>query len=439
MLPNNYLPKVTARGNAATAPAMDDMGQLAGNPDDAVVAGDVRANENLALTGIQTLFAREHNRIVRSLPKALSGDQKYQIARQVVGAEVQYITYNEFLPALGVNLPPYRGYNPNVNAGISDEFATVGFRAHSMVHGDFDVDFESGDYSNAQLAQFRAEGIAVTNTATDHALTIPLGVAFGNPDLLPQVGLGSLLAALGSEHQYKNDEQIDNEMRSVLFEIPKPGSTGAFNCQDPNVNPDCFSDIADLGVDDIMRGRDHGMPSYNAMRVEYGLPPVRSFTAITGESTDALPAGMTINNPHIMDFVQLRDRSGNVIPLSSPDAQEDAVTGIRRSTLAARLKAIYGSVDKVDAFVGMVSERHVPGTEFGPLQLAMWRDQFTRLRDGDRFFYQNDPVLSVIAGLFGVTYRHSLADIVTLDTGAAVPQDLFHAAAETPRRPRWSR
>ena len=66
-----------------------------------------------------------------------------------------------------------------------------------------------------------------------------------------------------------------------------------------------------------------------------------------------------------MDFVKLFDSAGNPIALGSPDAQEDAVTGIRRTTLAARLKAIYGTVDKVDAFVGMVSEPHVAGTEFG--------------------------------------------------------------------------
>ena len=41
----------------------------------------------------------------------------------------------------------------------------------------------------------------------------------------------------------------------------------------------------------------------------------------------------------------------------------------------------------------MVSEKHVPGTEFGALQLAMWKKQFAALRDGDRFFYANDPVL----------------------------------------------
>src|SRR2546428_114576 len=77
----------------------------------------------------------------------------------------------------------------------------------------------------------------------------------------------------------------------------------------------------------------------------------------------------------------------------SDAAENNAVVGVRRTTLAARLKAIYGSVDKLDAFVGMVSERHVAGTEFGALQLAMWKKQFEAVRDGDRFFYQNDPRL----------------------------------------------
>jgi hypothetical protein len=296
-----------------------------------------------------------------------------------------------------------------------------------MVHGEFDVDFESGEYSPAQLSSFAAQGIAVTNTATEHALTIPLSVAFGNPDLLPAVGLGSTLAALGEEHQYKNDEQIDNTMRSVLFEIPKPGTTDPAACQTPVVDPQCFSDVTDLGVDDVQRGRDHGMPSYNDMRRAYGLAPYRSFTDITGESTAALGHGLTINDPHILDFVKLRDTDGHVIDPASPDAQEDAVSGVRRTTLAARLKAIYGSVDKVDAFVGMVSEKHIRGTEFGPLQLAMWRDQFTRLRDGDRFFYQNNPALYTIAHRFGASFQHSLADVIAANTGEVVAPDVFHA------------
>ena len=79
----------------------------------------MRANENIALTATQTLFAREHNRIVAVLPNVLPEELKFQIARRVVGAEQQYITYNEFLPALGVNLAAYPGYNPNVNPTLS--------------------------------------------------------------------------------------------------------------------------------------------------------------------------------------------------------------------------------------------------------------------------------------------------------------------------------
>ena len=81
-----------------------------------MVAGDVRANENIALTATHTLFAREHNRIVALLPSSLTEEEKFQIARRVVIAEQQYITYNEFLPALGVALPRYTGYKTNVNA-----------------------------------------------------------------------------------------------------------------------------------------------------------------------------------------------------------------------------------------------------------------------------------------------------------------------------------
>ena len=65
----------------------------------------MRANENIALTAIQTLFAREHNRIVGlAAGVACPRRTRFQIARRVVGAEIQYITYTQFLPALGVRL-----------------------------------------------------------------------------------------------------------------------------------------------------------------------------------------------------------------------------------------------------------------------------------------------------------------------------------------------
>ena len=89
LLPDGYLPRADARGDAATAPTMDLMGALQGTPTRAVEAGDVRANENIALTALQTLFAREHNRIADALPASLGTEQRFQIARRVVGAEIQ--------------------------------------------------------------------------------------------------------------------------------------------------------------------------------------------------------------------------------------------------------------------------------------------------------------------------------------------------------------
>lgn len=424
-LPNNFLPRADARGDVAAAPPMDLMGRLTGQSANARVAGDVRANENIALTAITTLFAREHNRIVDLLPERLSDTQKFAFARRIVGAEIEYITYTEWLPALGVTLPTYKGYDPNVNPGLSNEFAATGFRAHSMVHGQFDVPFQDGDYTDQQLIDFSNEGVGIGNENGEKALNIPLSVAFGNPDLLQQVGIGKLLESLSAERQYKNDEQIDNTLRSVLFETPKPGTTDPSACQEPVVQPGCFSNVQDLGAIDILRARDHGIGSYNDLRKAFGLTAVTSFTQITGETTDVLPAGQTINDPHILDFTKLSDANGN--PVKPDDKLEKVVDGTRSSTLAARLKAIYGTVDKVDAFVGMVSEKHVPGTEFGETQLAIWKDQFTRARDGDQFFYLNDPALKGLDAFLGITFRNGLSDIINMNVGVTVPRNPFLA------------
>ena len=430
---NNFLPRVDARGDPSTAPAMDLMGPLMGTPNRAVVAGDVRANENIALTSLHTLFAREHNRIVGLLPRWLSAEERFQIARRVVGAEIQHITYTQFLPALGLQLEPYRGYNPTVNPGLSNEFAVVGYRAHSMIHGEFDTTVPATTYTDAELAAFATRGIVVTRDAATVTLEVPLAAAFGTPDLLEQLGLEPFFQSL-SQRQYENDEQIDNAIRSVLFEVPKPGIPDPTVCGVPLVNPDCFTGVSDLGAIDIARGRDHGIPTYNDLRRAYGLAPKTSFVDITGEATQRFPidplinAQDPINDPNILDFVELRDADGNLVPPDSEAAQEEVVTGIRRTTVAARLKAVYGTVDRLDAFVGMVSERHVNGTVFGELQRAIWKKQFEALRDGDRFFYLIDPALPIVSAVFGISPRHTLAEIIKLNTGVTLQPNVFKFA-----------
>jgi hypothetical protein len=84
-------------------------------------------------------------------------------------------------------------------------------------------------------------------------------------------------------------------------------------------------------------------------------------------------------------------------------------------------------VNKVDAFVGMLSEPHIRGTEFGALQLAMWKRQFEALRDGDRFFYLNDPALASMREKYGIDYRHTLAQIIRINTGEKTQADVFKA------------
>jgi hypothetical protein len=429
MLPGGYLPRRDTRGNPGAAPVMDVDGRLTGTPNRAAVAGDVRANENIALEATHTLFAREHNRIVAALPSSLSDADRFQIARRVVIAEQQYITYTEFLPAMGVPLPAYTGYQPTVNTALSNEFATVGYRAHSQIHGELEIESTVARYSEATLNSLRAQGIELTVDGADLDIAVPLNVAFFNPNLVEQLQLGPLLRGVGLESEYRNDEQIDNQLRSVLFQVPVSGNP---ECLDGAGLPECFDGVVDLGAIDIERGRDHGMPSYNQLRQAYGLPAKTSFTAITGESTDAFPAGLGTNTPASLDFTQLVDLFDVSFPL---DAARDPVETTRKSTKAARMRALYGNVANVDAFVGMVAEPPLAGSEFGELQRAIWAREFQRLRDGDRFFYGNDPGLTLIRNTYGIDFRRNLGDLVAANTDIPRDQlasDVFFVGGDVP-------
>ena len=207
---------------------------------------------------------------------------------------------------------------------------------------------------------------------------MPLNVAFFNPDLVGQIRLGPLLQGIGLEAEYK--QRRADRQPAPQCAVPDPGRRTTRSAWTAPTLPECFNGVVDLGALDVERGRDHGMPSYNELRQAYGLAPKQSFTDITGESTEAFPAdpeltpGDEINDPDSLDFARAlrpwpatRSRSTARRPRARPSP------AVRRTTLAARLKAVYGSVDKVDAFTGMVAEAHVRGTEFGELQLAIWK------------------------------------------------------------------
>lgn len=413
LMPGGYLPRAASRGNWETAPPMV-VGSLFATPEVVAVAGDQRANENPGLLATHTLFNREHNRIVSKLPSWMSEQDKFQVARAVLIAEMQYITYQEFLPSLGVRLPAYSGYKPGVDAGVTNEFATVGYRAHSMIGTHYTMKGEPGRWSQADLDYFASVGVTVKKTGNQVVLSVPIGEeTFFNPDLLERLQLGPVLRGVSSIPQNKNDEIINDLMRNGRFDF-----SGNPGCAEDPSGPTCIAGVNDLAAVDIERGRDHGLGTYNQLRAAYGLPPKTSFTAITGEATQEFPAdplltaGNEINDPNIMDYTALYDINGHATTAQA----DNAVRGVRRTTTAARLKAIYGTVDQVDAFTGLIAEKHVPGTEFGELQLAIWKHQFQALRDGDRFFFANDPLLPLVRNLFGIDYRVSLGDVIARNT-----------------------
>lgn len=307
------------------------------------LAGDTRANENIELTAMQTLFVREHNRLADKLAAAhptWNDEQIYQQARRLVIGELQAITYNEFLPALlGKALPAYSGYKPNVNPGIANEFSTAAFRLGHSLLGD-DVEF-------------------FDNTGQETHDPTALRDDFFNPQLVGETGIDPILKYLASDRAQELDNHVVDEVRNFLFGAPGQGGL----------------DLASLN---IQRGRDHGLADYNTTRVAYGLPAVTSFAQIS----------------------------------SNPETQ-------------AALKQAYGNVNNIDLWVGGLAEDHVRGGSVGPLFSRILTDQFTRLRDGDRFWYQRDLTGADLQFVQGT----KLSDIIRRNTTTTNLQDnvfFFH-------------
>lgn len=234
----------------------------------AFVAGDIRVNENPELTSLHVLFLREHNRQADKIAAAnpsLTDEQVFQKARRVVIAELQAITFNEFLPALlGPTAPrPFAGYNPNVNPGIANEFSTAAFRIGHTLVGD-DIEFLDND---------------------GHELRPPIALkdAFFNPSVVQENGIDGMLKYLASDHAEEVDTHIVEGLRNFLFGAPGAGGL----------------DLASLN---IQRGRDHGLADYNSVRAAYGLPRVTSFDQITPDKAVQVALRQTYGDVNNIDL-----------------------------------------------------------------------------------------------------------------------------------------
>ncbi|MCB1049478.1 MAG: peroxidase family protein [Acidobacteria bacterium] len=325
----------------------------AGGPSpDLFLAGDVRANEQIGLLVMHTLFVREHNRVAKEIKRQhpdWSDVQIYQSARRVVSGIIQKITYDEFLPVLlGPNpLPPYRGYDPNLDASISNEFSTAAYRfGHSAI--------------NSQLLRLDAQFQPI------QAGNLALRNAFFAPQRLSEGGLEPVLRGLAAQACLAIDNSVVDDVRNFLF---GPPGAGGF-------------DLVSLN---IQRGRDHGLPSYNEVRRSTGLPLARRFSDIN----------------------------------SDPQIQ-------------AQLEKVYGDPDRVELWVGGLSEKPTEGAMVGPTFAAIIRDQFLALRDGDRFWYQR----ALSPDELRIVESSRLSDVIRRNTqiDRELADDVFHI--QPPRRPR---
>ena len=100
----------------------------------------------------------------------------------------------------------------------------------------------------------------------------------------------------------------------------------------------------DLASINIQRGRDHGIPPYVQWRKPCALSPIKSF--------DDLERSMP----------------------------PSAVT---------KLRSVYSSVEDIDLFTGGLAEKSVRGGLVGPTFACIIGQQFSNIRRGDRFWYEN--------------------------------------------------
>ncbi|KAM0726439.1 Peroxidase [Formica fusca] len=216
-------------------------------------SGDDRVNIEPQLAVIHTIWLREHNRIADELAK-LNPDWwdeiLYQEARRFVIAEIQHVTYKEWLPillgrryiraaGLIVGNSHSRNYNSNDEPSVSNEAATAALRfLNSLMQGKLNLPDNSRQQNR----------------------TLNLAEHFFNPRVIESEEVfDGLLRGLATQTSQRMDISLIPDMTSKLY----------------------TSNGNNLGLDavslDIQRGRDHGLPGYNYYRRYCRLPAARTF------------------------------------------------------------------------------------------------------------------------------------------------------------------
>lgn len=270
------------------------------------VAGDVRANEHIALAAMHTAFLREHNRLATKLAErfpSFDDETLFQKARTWVIAEVQHITYHEFVPLLiGDSLPAYAGFNATVNPQISNAFATAAFRfGHSVIPSRIYLD-------GTLLRQTVFASYLIANQ---------------------EQSIGDILNSFATTLGESLDAKLVDDLRNTLFGPPGAGGT-------------------DLAALNIQRGRDHGLPSFQDAARALGLPTYANFAALVPDD----PGLATTLTELYGDIEQLDLFVGGLLESRSVAVSRDTIghAGILGPVFAALVRDQFARLRDGDPF-----------------------------------------------------------------------------------------
>lgn len=192
---------------------------------------------------------------------------------------------------------------------------------------------------------------------------------FNSPEMDMANGIDPLLRSLSLDFAQATDVYVVPTLRNLLTASLVGGGV----------------DLIDLIAIDIQRERDVGVGSLNQVRSALGLAPYRSFAALTS------------------------DRA-----------------------LQTQLKAVYGSIDQVDLFIGGLAEAHASDAAVGPTFQRIIGDQFSALRAGDRFFWLNQGFDPDTTDMIANT---KLADIILRNTDTTAMQAHVFVQGSPPATP----